>query len=526
METKATTSRRSKNAEVVLRLDDVHKHFAGVTALKGVSAEFRRGKVLGIVGPNGAGKTTMIDVGTGRHTPDKGHVILNGRSINGRPLESIGRLGLVRTFQEGAVPSELTVIDYMTLGRDSGPFSGVLANILWVPAALRHQQQARSSAMEFLSRYDFADRADRLCHQLSGGEQKFLTLLRAFWTHPEVLLLDEPTTALNATLKTALVDMMKHFVAGGGAIGVISHEHDFITSVADDILHLRMGEAKLFSILEFKDWIDAEHDSHQWRHQRLTDAQNTPDLRGDSRFFSVRDLQVGMNGKRLVHNISFDVDPAEVLGVVGPNGAGKSMLLKSILGIVPRSRGQVFLNGTRLDTLPPHRVARAGLGLVLQGARVPPRLTVADAIQMAWARGKKHVSSSSPPVEDVDELLHRLPVLASRSNVNAGFLSGGEQQLLSIAMALAQRPAVLMLDEPSVGLQDQVLHDLFGWLADLSRKGLPLIVVEQDVEALLTIATTGATMLAGTLGDMWQPGSAPPDYKRSHAKLPRVERHP
>lgn len=515
-----------------MRLDDVHKHFAGVKALNGVSAELRRGRLLGIAGPNGAGKTTMIDVATGRHTPDKGYVILHGRSINGRSLESIGRLGLVRTFQEGAVPAELKVIDYLTLARDSGPFSGVLANIVCQSAAVRHQQQARSSAMELLSRYDFGDRAYRRCGQLSGGEQKFLTLLRAFWRQPDVLMLDEPTTALNATLKRALIDMMKSFMEDGGAIGVISHDHEFITSVADDILYLQGGEGRLFPVEDFKHWIARQHHVNGWRHHKSVDAQ---EMHGEghaldgNRLFSVCHLQVGLNGKQVVQDVSFAVDATEVFGVIGPNGGGKSMILKSILSIVPRTGGSVTLQGRRIDTLPPHRVARAGLGLVLQGARVPPRLTVADAIRMAWARGKRRLSDgesatplSSSIINNSDTLFERLPQLAARRGIHAGFLSGGEQQLLCLAMALAQRPALLMLDEPSVGLQDEVLRDVFTWLGEMSRNGLPLIVVEQDVEALLSIATRGATIEAGRISCFWRPRLRTSDDWTPQTSLPTL----
>lgn len=505
-----TSRNNGRASDVVLCLDDIHKRFAGIRALHGVSVNLKRGKVLGITGPNGAGKTTLIDVATGRYAPDKGNVVLNGRSINGLSLESIGRLGLVRTFQEAVTPTELTVTDYLALACDSGAFSGVSPNFLRPKAANRYRHRTRLAASELLLQYGFAHCDDRLCGQYSAGEQKFFTLLRAFWRQPQVLLLDEPTSALNTALKRALIGLIRDFVKSGGAVAVISHDHNFIIDVADDVLYLRMGEGQSFPVEQFDDWLTHKHDGRKWRRSRIVDLNIKSHSAGNGNLLSVQNLEVTFYGKRLVKNICFDTRVSDVFGIIGPNGAGKSILLKSILGVVPKSGGSVHLKGRCLNMLKAHEAAEAGLGLVLQGARIPPRLTVSDAIRMTWARAEKRLSkdraSTSPAwrvLKTWDALLDKFPVLAVRKGVSAGFLSGGEQQLLAIAMAMARRPSVLMLDEPSVGLQDEVLRDLFCWLGELSAQGLATIVVEQDVEALLTIATTGVTIESGRLAQFW-----------------------
>jgi branched-chain amino acid transport system ATP-binding protein len=243
--------------------------------------------------------------------------------------------------------------------------------------------------------------------------------------------------------------------------------------------------------------VDNEHvpntPAHHHRCPAIPHKESSPAL------LEVRDLEVSVNGFSVVREISLDVKRGDVIGIIGPNGAGKSTLLRGILGLLPRTTGTVTFEGLDITPLPPFAVAKRGVSLMLQGARLAPRLTVQDAVDLCWKDGSSSPEGSTvwEDLQSTQDLYLRFPAVSRRRFVHAGVLSAGEQQLLALMMSIARRPKLLLLDEPSVGLHPVVLRELFQWLGKLASRGLGLVVVEQHVEALSTIATQMVTVENG-----------------------------
>lgn len=205
-------------------------------------------------------------------------------------------------------------------------------------------------------------------------------------------------------------------------------------------------------------------------------------------------IDAGYGAVQVLRGLSLQVHPGEVLCVMGRNGAGKSTMLKAIMGLVPASAGSVVLDGVAVNRLPAHVVARQGIGYVPQGRRLFADLTVAENIEIGlMTRGRGHKRR--------DEVLALFPRLRDRLTQRSGTLSGGEQQMLAVARALCLEPKVLLLDEPTEGLQPSMIALIRDTVVALKATGVATILVEQRVDAALSVADRVAFMSAGTLAE-------------------------
>jgi branched-chain amino acid transport system ATP-binding protein len=208
----------------------------------------------------------------------------------------------------------------------------------------------------------------------------------------------------------------------------------------------------------------------------------------------VKGLEVAYGGVPAVRGISFSVTPGEIVGLIGPNGAGKSTTLHAIMGAVP-ARGEITLGGRSLRGRSPEAVARSGVALVPEGRRLFAELTVDENLRLGLAAR----ASSEGVDEDVAEVLELFPVCAEFRDRHAGALSGGQQQQLAIARALVAKPAILMLDEPSLGLAPTVVDLVFSTLRTVAERGIGVLLVEQRAQRTVALATRTHVLAGGEL---------------------------
>jgi branched-chain amino acid transport system ATP-binding protein len=216
----------------------------------------------------------------------------------------------------------------------------------------------------------------------------------------------------------------------------------------------------------------------------------------------VRDLAVSYHTIRAVRGVSLDVRAGEVVALLGANGAGKSTLLRAVAGVLRPDRGRIHFDGIDVTGWAAHRVARRGLRLVPEGRGLLARMTVWENLLMGqYARG-------AGTARDLEAALERFPVLRQRRGQMASTLSGGEQQMLAIARALVGRPALLMLDEPSLGLAPRLVQEIFAVVAQLKRDGVTIVLVEQNARQALAVADrayileTGQVVLSGPAAEL------------------------
>jgi branched-chain amino acid transport system ATP-binding protein len=218
----------------------------------------------------------------------------------------------------------------------------------------------------------------------------------------------------------------------------------------------------------------------------------------------VRNLHAGYGRVPVLHDVSLAVRPGEVLLVLGGNGAGKSTLLRSIVGFIKPTAGSVHLNGRDITGRPPEDCAREGLRLILDGHRVFPELSVADNIRLGAAVGARRGDFAAL----AREVLDFFPILRTKLRSAARDLSGGQQQMLALAQAFVARPAVLLCDEPSLGLAQALIPPILDFLRSWARQGVAVLIVEQQIDVALAVADRavvierGAITLAGTAEEL------------------------
>jgi branched-chain amino acid transport system ATP-binding protein len=197
-----------------------------------------------------------------------------------------------------------------------------------------------------------------------------------------------------------------------------------------------------------------------------------------------------------LHEVSLEVKNGEIVCLVGPNRAGKTTLLLTLSGILKTTEGRVLFEEQDVSNLDPHKIAKKGLGHVPQGRHIFPTLSVIDNLKMG---AYSHRHSKSRVEESLEQVRHLFPILRARENQRAGTLSGGEQQMLSIGRALMGKPKLLMLDEPSSGLDPRSLEEIFVKLREMNREGLTLLIVEQEMALTLSIAHRGYVLQNGRI---------------------------
>jgi branched-chain amino acid transport system ATP-binding protein len=212
----------------------------------------------------------------------------------------------------------------------------------------------------------------------------------------------------------------------------------------------------------------------------------------------MRGVRAAYGTIEVLHGVDLSISPGEVLAVLGPNGAGKTTTLKVLAGLHPLAAGEVRVAGRRVNGANPEDLARAGLCLIPEGRGIFPSLTVHENLRMASYRGVPLRSVAA-------EAYARFPQLAKRRRQVAGTMSGGEQQMLALARALATDPAVLVLDELSMGLAPLVVEQLYGQVADMARTGVSILVVEQFARVVLGVADRAAIMVNGRVSDVGAP---------------------
>jgi branched-chain amino acid transport system ATP-binding protein len=209
---------------------------------------------------------------------------------------------------------------------------------------------------------------------------------------------------------------------------------------------------------------------------------------------TVRDLKSRYGRIEVLHGISFDVEEGEIVTLVGSNGAGKTTLLRTLSGVQPATEGSISFAGTPIQNLRPHRRVTLGLSQVPEGRQVFASLSVADNLRLgAVTRDDDAIAA------DLDNIYAMFPVLAEKKQDQAGALSGGQQQMLAIGRALMARPKLILLDEPSMGLAPKLVELIFSVIADFRRRGLTVLLVEQNANAALAIANRGYVIETGRI---------------------------
>jgi branched-chain amino acid transport system ATP-binding protein len=483
------TLRRSRHADgPVLVARGLAKNFGGIRAVRSIDLEVRDRTLHALIGPNGAGKTTAFNLVSGLFAPDGGTVELEGRSIAGLKPENITAAGVGRSFQITNLFAGLSVEENIRLAvqaRHPKRFA------LW--ASTTSLADVNAQTAELLAYLGLAgiERADAA--SLSYGGQRLLDMGLALATRPHVLLLDEPLAGLAAAERQRVAALMKT-VSADIPILFVEHDIDRVFQIADRVTVMNEGEVLVDGTVD-----DARHNA-KVREVYIGSgaseiaAKPRPSAAVATPLLVVDNVDTYYGKSHILNGVSLDVREHEIVALLGRNGAGKSTLLKTLIGIAPPEQGSIMLAGEPVSGLPSAHIARRGLGYVPQGRGLFTGMSVAD--NLALGRLKRQTGAGIH--WDEEQVLQFFPRLRERWRTPADYLSGGEQQMVAIARALAGDVRVLLLDEPFEGLSPAVTEELFEAF-DRLRHAVAIVIVDHHLDLALALSDRTVVLERGAV---------------------------
>ena len=474
-------------APVLLQADSITKSYAGVRALRGVSFDLRAGEVHALVGENGAGKSTLIKIMTGAVAPDAGTIEVAGQRVAHMDPHAARALGIAAIYQQPALFPHLTVAENIALTFES---ARVWRRIDWA--------SRRRRARDLLASAGASIDPDRDVETLSMPEQQIVEIARAMGADARIVIMDEPTAALTDREVERLFGAIARLRERGAGVVYISHRLEEVFASADRVTVLRDGES-------VGTWPTASLDR-----SRLIRLMVGRDL---STVFPKRDVAMGdvvLEVRGLshrpsgVHDVTFGVRRGEILGLGGLVGSGRTELAEVLFGLRPADGGGIRVNGSDVRIASPADAIAHGIGYVPEDRRhhgvvlemsIVANASLASLPAVARAGMIDHRAERSSASRYVSDLR----IKAESVDAPVGSLSGGNQQKVALARWLATRPAVLILDEPTQGVDVGSKAEIHALMGSLAARGLAIVMISSDMPELLGMSDRIAVMRAGTI---------------------------
>ncbi len=511
--------------EPLLRLEGLHKSFGGVQAVQGLSLRLHAGELLALIGPNGAGKTTSFNLVGGQLAPDAGRVLLDGQDITAAPPRRLARAGVARTFQIAQTFQSFTVLENVQLALLSA--DGLAWR--WWRAARAHRAQ---DALALLAQVGMGSQAQRPCSELAYGDVKRVELAIALAGSPRLLLMDEPTAGMAPGERVQLMQLVRG-IARERRMGVLFTEHsmDVVFGQADRVAVLVRGQLLAEGApaqIQADERVQAAYlgggfaagagphpgalpgaeGASPGTAARVSSLPLSPVERAGERgqrapgapsLLTVQDLHAWYGAAHILHGVSLHVAPGEVVALMGRNGAGKSTTLKAIAGLLARTRGRIDWQGRSIAGRPAHEIARSGLGYVPEERRIFTELTVLQNLECGRQGPRRWPDGAPLPVWTPERLFALFPNLAEMPHRPGGRMSGGEQQMLTLARTLMGQPLLVLLDEPSEGVAPLVVQQMARAIAELKQQGLGILLCEQNLGFAEAVADRACVLEKGRI---------------------------
>ena len=471
----------------LLELRRITKSYAGVHALRGVDFDLQAGEVHALLGENGAGKSTLIRVVTGAHQPDRGSITIGGQKVSNLTPSSAQELGVACIYQQPALFPELTVAENIALRLEP---STALRLVRW-----KHRRQ---KAAELLARIGAAIDPDAEVRGLSMPEQQLVEIACALGAGARIVIMDEPTASLTQKEQHLLFAVVRDLRASGVGVIYISHRLEEIFSLADRVTVLRDGESVgTTSVGE----INEAGLIRMMVGREVTQIYPPAESEPGEVVLSLRG--VGCSSTP-VRNVTFEVRSGEVFGLAGLVGAGRTELARILFGLTPADSGEIRLNGQRVELRSPQDAVAHGVAYVPEDRRrhgVVLEMPIAQNMSMAvhrrifpgtWLRFGKERKHALDFIRD-------LAVKAYGPDAPGGSLSGGNQQKVSLARWLATKPKLLILDEPTQGVDVGAKSEIHKIVRRLAKEGLAVLLISSDLPEVLGMSDRIGVMRGGTV---------------------------
>ncbi|MFG6113958.1 sugar ABC transporter ATP-binding protein [Halobacillus sp. MO56] len=472
----------------IIKLEGIKKSFGPVEVLKGVDFELRTGEVHALMGENGAGKSTMIKVLTGIHPRNNGEIYIRGERKTYTNPKQAEKDGIAVIHQELNIIPTLTVAQNMFLGKE----------LKYGRTGILRSKEMKQKTIEYLDKLGVYIDPDQEAGELSVGKQQMIEIARAIATDAEVLIMDEPTAALTDKEIEALFKVIDSLKEQGVGIVYISHRMEEIFKICDRITVLRDGEyvgtrdASTTDLNEIVKMMVGRDLGEQFPHRERSEGEV---------LLQVKDI----SAPGYFENISFDVARGEILGVAGLMGAGRTEIMESLFGARKFKGGEVRLDGKPIKIKHPADAINKGIGLITED-RKGKGLVLNQTIRENMAlTNLPHVSQNKiiqkkREQELVDRLMKRLNVKATGPEQTVGSLSGGNQQKVVIGKWLGIQPKLLILDEPTRGVDIGAKKEIYHIMNELTSFGVAIIMISSELPEVLGMSDRIMVIHEGKVG--------------------------
>lgn len=478
-------------SNVILEFKGINKSFFGVQVLEGVSFQLEQGSVLGLIGENGAGKTTMMNILGGVIPYDSGELLLRGEHYRPENPGDAQKAGI------GFIHQELNLFTNLSIAENL--FIESFPRVKGMPFIDR--KTIHDHTKEFLQMVDLEFSPDVLVERLSPGERQLVEIAKALSSDAQIIIFDEPTTSLTNRETERLFNIIERLKKDGRSIIYISHILGDVKRLADNILVLRDGSvvgggsANDFDINRMISMM-VGRDITQLYPSRKTAPTSTPVL-------SVN----GLRQTGIVENINFQLHKKEILGMFGLMGSGRSELARIIFGLDPYESGEIVINGKRANRVNPRTSIANEIAFVTENRReegLLMNLPVADNIGLVAlptysTQRLKRVDRSriTKAIDNVTDML-KIKVANVHKSLAKG-LSGGNQQKAVIGKWLLSRPSVLIVDEPTRGIDVGAKYEVYNIINDLSAEGACVLFISSELEELMGVCDRILVMSYGEI---------------------------
>ena len=470
----------------IVEMKGIVKVFSHVRALKEVDFSVRKGEVHALLGENGAGKSTLIKILTGVYPKDGGEIVFDGKPVDIESREDASKLGIACIFQEFSLIPTLSVTQNILLNKEKNKF-GIL-----------QKKAMRKEVDELIKRFDFPLNPDDIIETLSVAQKQMVEILKALSTNARLIIMDEPTASLSAKESEMLYKIIHQLREREVSIIYISHRLEEVFALSDRITVLRDGS--LVGVVEHDD-IVPDKVVRMMIGKELSDATASRELCVSNNRTVLEVKNLCSMGK--FEDVSFEVKAGEVLVLTGLVGSGRTEILRAIFGADKYDSGEILFDGKKLPNST-GKTIQMGFGLIPEDRRTQgfiPLLSVEKNVastnydtmnSYGFVQRKKEKSLGRRAVELVD-------MRPANPLVPVGNLSGGNQQKAVLAKWLTRDLKVILVDEPTVGIDIGAKDEIYNFIEELASKGVAVLLVSSDVSEVLRVAHRIIVMKEGRI---------------------------
>ena len=455
-----------------VEMTGINKSFGTNQVLKDAAFTLRDGEVHALMGENGAGKSTLMKILTGVYTRDSGIVKVDGNEVVYKNPQEAEKAGIVYIYQELNVLFDLTVEENLFMGKEITKGFGVC-----------DKKAMRKKAQEIMDKMGVNIPVNKVMSELSVGQQQMVEICKALMADAKVLIMDEPTAALTQSETKVLFEVIESLREKGVSIVYISHRMEEIFQLCDRITVLRDGA--YVDTREIKD-INMDDIVQMMIGRTIGERYPKRDVKPGKEVLRVENLSSG----KLFHDVSFSVKAGQVIGVSGLMGAGRTEIMQAIFGNIPLDSGKIYVEGKEVSIKNPAQAIKAGIGFITEDRKTEGLLldkSIAENIEIANL-GKisdKSVLSEDKRKDLVKKGIEEFHIKCFGPEHECNNLSGGNQQKVVLAKWVYTDPKILILDEPTRGVDIGAKKEIYSIINELAAKGVAIIMVSSELPEVL-----------------------------------------